>query len=596
MILLQAPAFQIDLSSAGVSIKQENALFSDDIYQNYSLPFVIKADTDLLEKLGLPTMENVVTAPVSIECRLLLADRHYPAKLFIGEVQNNTLDCHITFGDQILPVYDVDLKNLPWPNILTEDFKTHAEGIKMQNWPTTSHNFPMVYKPDIADGSGFERFEGFVNNFDPGAGYIENEEVQEENEEGEMETVYVNRNVMVPFPYLLEILRFGFRQEGKQIIGDLVQHEDFRKAIYIPENIIEHYENSEYQNIVFSTGITQMIDSHLRSVYSTVFTPVSVGSYKLKIDLNIPPGLATYFLLTISKQNPLDGDLTTVQSYQSSYTRVQIDEELTINVEDADQFEPIHVEMILAQTDVNISGYNSFEYSFGGGQLLVFPHVYSLKNFMPDLTFGEYVNLLKNWLNLDIDIRENYVRLDFVQNTILGKEKQDHAHLEVPSKKRNSNRNRFYKLSYANGETVRMSKNGRIYSDLGKGFEKIEIEMDVQPAVVESNRNIITAVAPEDASDLDFCFYEATVWPIMFPVCGRNYFSLDEVVRNFWETWINFRINSFTFKDEYSCSVHEEIVIEKLMHKYNELHVIKKLDKKFESESIVKVRVESETF
>ena len=42
--------------------------------------------------------------------------------------------------------------------------------------------------------------------------------------------------------------------------------------------------------------------------------------------------------------------------------------------------------------------------------------------------------------------------------------------------------------------------------------------------------------------------------------------------------------------------MHEQLSLKELSFKYNELHVIKKLSRKYISEELMKVDVESETF
>lgn len=121
--------------------------------------------------------------------------------------------------------------------------------------------------------------------------------------------------------------------------------------------------------------------------------------------------------------------------------------------------------------------------------------------------------------------------------------------------------------------------------------------MDVQPAIVEQNLNILTAVLPENRSAIDFCVYDGLVngKPLCSPTLIRQLF-LQNVFLSFWELWLNYRVHSKSFKETFECSVYERISIEELSYKYTELHVLKKLQRKFLSEKTMKVSVESETF
>ncbi|WP_283640076.1 hypothetical protein [Mesonia mobilis] len=598
MIVFQTKLFQLDLSAYGVSLKEENSLFTDNIHQSYSLPFSAKLDDELKEKLDLVTLDNVIDKQVKIEGRLLLQNRHFEAVLYVEEYENTVVEFNLRYGSDILPIYETPLKDLGWPTIITQNLTQLAKTTISQAWPQTGFNFPMVYHPELPDGNDYDRYLGFVNNYE-GGNFLTNEVIQEENDDGDLEDVYVNRNVMAPFPYLLEILKFGFSQAGKQAIGEIFTHPDFKKALYIPGNYLERFDASENQQISFNQRTSaQSIGGLLYNIYETSFTPTTVGSYNVNLNVNMPPGIAELFFLQVIRQDALSQDETVIRSYASNDTRVQIEEKITVNVENGDNYDPIIIRMRLRYQQTDISSYNNFEFSFSGGQLNVFPNVFSLADFMPDMKFGEFVNELKNWLNLDIKHQDRLVKIDFVENTLFNKPRKDHEHLQIPNPRWKSNRTRFYKLTYKNDETVYYGIDGQVYSELEQGkSETITIDMDLQPALVESNKNIITAVAPEDAAKIDFCLFDGLSG--LRPTCKpeiANLLSLQNVKDNFWSQWLYFRVHSKTLKEVFECSVFEEIFTDEYSKKYNELHIFRKLDKKFISETRMKVDIESETF
>ncbi|MCC4228364.1 hypothetical protein [Zunongwangia profunda] len=594
MIYLQTENFQIDISRFGVSLSEESDLFTDSVNKNYSLPFVIEGDAELLAKLGLVHLENSSDVEIQIPCRLILPDRHYKANLFIGDIDGKKLECTITYGDEDLAVYDIELKNLPWPNIITDDLPMYAWSCSRKSWPSTAFNFPMVWKPSIAEEDNYEAFEGFINN------YRDSSYVTNEIDNSGAEPKYLNKNVMVPMPYLLEILRFIFAQEGKKIFGEVIDHPNLKRALYIPETFLEKFRGAEYQQWAFVDPIRQNIENNKAySTYERILTPEVVGSYEIDYAINLDPIQARYFSFTIFRQDAITGEKTTLKKATSEKNRVKLDQKFTVNIEDKDVFDKIVIELILEDQNQSISDFNNFEYSFKGGRLNQFPNVFSLSNFVPDMTAGEYINLLKNWWNLDIDVQERYVVINFAQDSVLERNVRDHSHLEDPDKKFTHNTNRFYKLSYANGETYFYNKRGRVFSDLvDEGTEEITIELDVQPALVELNQGIMTAVAPEESSDIDFCLYDGQDENFQ-PTCSESIsrsISLDEIGEKFWEKWLWFRIHSKTFKDSIECSTSEIYDIKELSFKYNEKQVIKKISKKFQSEKVMKVEVESESF
>ncbi len=594
MILYQSDNFQWDLTAYGVSLNEENDIFTDSINKNYSLPFTIKANADLLIKLGLPTLENITSIDFKEKGRLVLPHKHYEATLFLGEIFEDNIECQINFGDAELAVYSTKLKDLPWPTQLAGNLADFAADKITQAWPATAYNFPMVYAPEIASDSNYDLFEGFVNNYADGA-FLENE-IDTSGEEN----VYINRNVLAPFPYVLEILKFGFKTAGKSVVGEVFQHPDLKRLLYMPQNYLERLDGSQYLKFSFSTRTNVMpdADGNLYNIYTREFVPEASGTYDLKFNINLDPVLASLFNLSIFRKNALSNELTLVQNWLSRNNRVQLDETVTIEVTPADEMDPIVVELTLKHTDRNIADFNTFEISFSDGQLNIFPTFFTLSDFVPDMTFGEFVNLLKNWWNIEVVPGEKTVAINFLQTSIFTRAVRDHSHLETSKTKRQRNTNRFYKLLYANTEKIFYNKDGQIFSDLDADVsDEITIEMKVQPAVVESNKYVVTAVMPEESSDLDFCLYDGLqAGKPTCPISIATKLSLQNVFKNWWENWLNFRVNSYSFKDSFECSPFEIINIEELSKKYNELHIIKKINRKIKSEKIMQVDVESETF
>lgn len=592
MILFQTSTnHKIDLSRFGVTLKEENSLFTNNIYKSYSLPFNLPAEEELMVKLGLPHLDNITNVNSKVMGKILLTDRYYDAIMFLGNIEGRQIDCSLSFGDQELSVYDLKLSDLPWPVQLVNSYFQHVNGKIQKTWPDTAYNYPRVYAPSIAEESGYESFKGFINNYDglgPMLNTVDNTGA---------EPVYHNYNVFAPMPYLLEILRFIYLQEGRKVTGELFEDEIMKKAIYIPENFLEKFRGSEYSSFSFNTP-TEVINNEF-GVYKKEFTPENIGSYEVDYKLNLDPVTAEYFEFRIYQKDSVDEYIkTTYFEATSTKNRVSLSDKQTINVTAENQYDPIVIELKLKYKADTIAPMNQFEFSFSEGKLNEGPSSFTLADFMPNMKAGEFVNEMKNWLNLDISIFEDRVRIDYVQNSILKKPRENHSHLEIPYPKKKHNSNRFYKLSYANGERLFYNRNGQVFSDIDEeGADVIPIDMDVQPAAVEQNENVITAVKPEKASKIDFCLYEyASYLDNTCPPELGNQLNLQKVSINNWLEWLFYRVNSKTFKESFECSVHERINIDELSFKYNELHVIKSLMKKYLSESVMRVDVESETF
>ncbi|MCT8340478.1 hypothetical protein MG296_10470 [Flavobacteriaceae bacterium TK19130] len=593
MIYIQNEKFRIDLSANGVSLTEKNDIFTDSVNKNYSLPFTIEADEEILEKLDLPTLQNIRNINTRISCLLCVPDRQFRAVLYLGDIVKNTIECTLTYGDAELPVYNVALKDLPWPIQLTQNLADLAEQKISQSWPATGYNFPMVYKPSIDGDSGYEYFEGFVNHWKDGA-FVENE-IDDTGDED----VYLNKNVMVPMPYFLEIIKVGYKAAGIKAVGEIFNHPTIQKLLYIPNEYLELFDGNQYQQFSFSYRTSAILSGGNQfNVYENSFTPQEEGTYNITYKINLPPSLASTFILQFFREDALSGDRELIQEFISYNNRVDLDEKLDIIVEAANVSDPIVTVLKLPYGDVNISEYNNFEIQFSGGQLNVFPNVFTLSDFMPDMTFGEFMAAIKNWWNVEINVEENLAIISFLKDSVFQKPVVDHSHLEIPDPKYSNNNNRLYKLEYANGDKVFYNKDGQIFTDLSdKSVEEQKIEMKAWPAIVEGNRGVVTAVAPEDEDSLSFCLYDGPVNGV--PICNPSIatdFSLQKVFKNFWENWLNFRVNSYSYKENFECSVFEEISVKARSHKYHESHLLKEVKKKYLSETTMSVDIESETF
>ncbi|MFC6858211.1 hypothetical protein [Zunongwangia atlantica] len=596
MIIFKSENFEIDLSIYGVTLTDESNLFNDATNRSYSLPFTIQADDELLTKLGVPQLDNITNVTTAVKGKLILPERYYEATLFLGEIEGQFIECDISYGDQETPVYDTDLADLPWPIVLAPNLLDYAEETIDKAWPDTAFNFPMVFTPAVAEKDDYELFEGYTNNF------YANSFRQNYTSEVEGETIYHNRNVMAPFPYMLEILRFGYAQTGKKLSGPFIEDSLMRKVLYIPENFLEKFRGSEFQNFSFSVPDETINENGQNfGIYRRQFTVQNTGTYEIKIDLNLDPVLATNFALEVYQEEPNNGSKTILFSAASQNNRVKLEEEIKINTTEDMIFDYIKVELKLAFIPESIAANNQFEFNFNSGRLNEFPTYFTLSNFMPDMTFGEFENMLKNWLNLDIDHRDGEVFIDYAQDAVLVKETEDHRHLEIPKPKKAHNTNRFYTLSYANGDKIFYNRNGQVYSDSSNdGEDKITIEMNVQPAIVEQTREEVTAVMPEDRSDFDFMVYSGKIGnsnakPLADPVLIRE-LSLQQVFKTKWENWLRYRVHSKSFKESFECSLYEFLDIKKRSFKYHEIHLIKMLRRKFLSEETMQVEIESETF
>lgn len=592
MILFQTDKFQHDLTNRGITFNEKSDYFSDSISKNFSFPFYVYLHEELAEKLGLVNIENVRSYQSKVYGYLIKDREFFDAYISINSVKGNRAELTLFYGEEVLPVFDKNLKQLPFPIITaTGGLPAFAKNQISKEWPAATHNFVKMFRPNLQNEENYTYFEKFVNNYVDNNGTWEFPENTIDVIEGEQ--IPVNRNVMVPMPYLLEIFKVIFASEGKEVRGDFMNDEFNKKIVYIPKHFFEHYYVSQFENYSFSIRTSQeTIAGKTVNVYKRIHTPTSVGSFTLKMKLTMSDLVAKYFKLTV-----VQNDVILYEAFSENNV-VAVNETLDINIVNTSVFDPIVVELRLLAQDTSIAAYNSFTYEFKEGQLNVFPEVYTLADFMPDMNVRDFVNKIKTWFNLKFDYTKNAVYINYLENLTDTLVFDDKRHLQEPEPERIINNNNLFKLKYLDGQEVLVNKNGQTYSDLDYvAAETEEINIDVLPLLVNSNLNTVTAVYPKDEEDLMFTLYNGPVngEPLATNQINNRKLSLDHVFLNNWKNWLRFRANSETYKDSFFMQVTEFLSFKKPIFKYNKKHIIKSIQKKRVNKDYWKVDVETET-
>lgn len=593
MILFRSGSFEIDLTNYGLTLNEESNMFIDNMIKSYSFPFSIGFIDELVKELDLPNLPNADGYKTSLKGLLIIDDRYYDATFRIGEQDGRDFECTIYFGEETLPVYDTKMKSLPWPIHIVTTSQALANAYLNEEWPDVQHNFPSFYRADLKEKTDYELFEHFVNNYG-GSDFVQNQETGTPPNQ-----VYENKNVLSPCAYMLEMLIFGFKSEGKKVTGSVLEDERLKKLVYLPENYIEKFQGSLFSNFEFSLPDRELTENGIRvGVYERSFTPDNIGTYAIKFNINLDPVLASYYHFRIFQKDSTTSEETTLFEQSSRGNRVTINKDINVNITSSNQFDPIWIDLRIPYTTNSIAQFNGFEYRFTEGRLNELIGTYSLAEYMPDMKFGEYVNAIKNWLNLEISINEDFVNIEFVDTVLDNLPTVDHSKLEVKYPKRKKNSDRVFRLIYEDKSEVLVDATGQIYSDIEKENEDIiQIDMEVQMALVEQNYDQVTAVFDEDAGKLIFALYDGIQNSKNNCVDNINNFygRVEDIYELFWKNWLANRTNNFTFRDSFTAHQSDQIDIRAKIYKYNQTLLPKSISKKRTMDEHWEVEMEAET-
>lgn len=578
MIIFYGDDFQLNVTNLKIKFIEESSFFFSSFYKNYTPPFSMFLDDETSIKLGLIDVDNVSSYAVKHEGKLFIDTKFYEASLLL-EVENETIEGSFFYGSLNIPILETPLKELPFKTINTPTLIL-AENNITKAWPEVSCNFPMVYDDDFSKNTNYGEFLGIVNNYD-GSDFI----INLVDAEGKV----INKNIITPFPYILEILKVGFNAADKQITGGFVNKKENAHLLLDIKNHLEEFATTTSDNFQFIQPTDQFLDNNqLISEFSKDSFITSIGTYNIKASLNLPKEL------TVSSFKILQDGVVLFES-----TSKAIQEEISINKESA--LGSITVSFVLQiEGDVNsIEDFNNFSFEKSEGKLNTFKNVFSLAELMPDITFGAFLEKLKNWLNLKITINSSYVVIDYVEDLFDIINFKDDSDFEVPKPKREFNQIKRYKLKTENPDgEIYIGKTGLSASiDDIREEDIVTINTGVSIYNIEERNGIFTALRNNDA-DFGILLYnglDANGYPVVANIVEGCTFSLQEIYAKYWRKWLYFRLNSETYTDNYTAHSLEEFSTETGRFKYNKKHINKKITKSRISEEQYLYEIESET-
>lgn len=572
--------WELDLTGTKITLVEENSLFYDYFVKNYSLPFVTNVEKLTNDQLRFLHLDNVRLSTARYPGNLFIDNKFSRGYLTIQSVQGKKIKGIVYHGATALPVLETKLADLPFPINTFQSATVFAKATASQQYPDIGFNFPMIIDQEFKSNTYYEKFEGVINNFENG-NYVTNVIIDSEIH---------NKNVLTPFPYIMEILKVGFASAGLSIIGDFVNDKVNEKLIWDTSKYIQRYSLASIDEHIFSTSNDEYIfEEETLSEWVKTFSAQIVGTYKLKILLNIP-GSVTIKSFTITHLG--------TEIYNNA-TNV-INEELEISVPDSGSFGDIEVVLITLQSEIDLSPFNKFNFETSSDKLNVFPNSFSLSQVMPDMTFGTFLNKLRKWLGLKIVPSQNMVQIDYIENKFRNTLFKDKSKYEITHPLKEPSSIKLYKLQYSSDDFMFFDASGQIYDSRAYVSSEIKpIEMGVKILPIDELNGVFTAKRSEDDSEFKILIYDGLQTASNLPITvgdinGRN-FKLPEIANLRHKNWVLFLLNAITFTDEFECDTVEEFDINEGQYKYNQKHIYTKISKTRKSEKIYKVVCTSKT-
>ncbi|SOU89496.1 hypothetical protein of prophage [Tenacibaculum finnmarkense genomovar ulcerans] len=580
-------SFRLDLTDVNITLVEENPMFFNYFVKRYTWPFSKQLDDKTTASFGFLDLDNVIKYATKFHGTLIIDDVFNEAYLVISQLNNGKMEGSIYYGKETKVLFSKKLSKLPFKLISAGKLFVHAKETITKSYPEVGYNFPMIIDAEKKGNSNYEQFEGIVNNFEEGSFKINDSSVVDG------EKVINNRNLIVPMPYLMEVLKVGFASENIIMNGSFVSDIANNKVLLYTDKILEKFYSGIPDSFQFTTTSEIISGTDVVAEHYQTFPITQKANYEININTSIPVNIEVLeFKITY-------GSLTIYTSKNNS-----VDEKLFINSEDVDESKLLQITLTLSKfyfgTSVgigNISAYNNISFDLTDGELNVFPNTFSLSQLMPDITFGAFLNKVKNWLNLEITFDKNVVNINYIEQKFLETDLKDERHLEPINVSRVFNQNKLYELK-DHLNALYISSDGLQDDSQGYKLEDITtIDVGFKKMRRTSLNGVFTATKTKEEDGFSFVLFDGLQngMPVTVDeIDGRN-FSLEENYERNWRKWLQFRLNSETYKDKFPAHILEKFQIGAGRFKYNKKHLYKSIKKKRISNNHWQLDVESET-
>lgn len=568
----------LDLSKIQISTEESNSKTADSMFTKFTLPFDITADQEFIQKFGDYTsnesnsLKNKITGTMQFENKL------HEAVMFIQSIIDDTLTAQIDFGFDELPNFDKKLSSLPLERFEIDDIHIYSKQIAGKQWPETNFNFPRIYSKKYIGNQPFGDFDGYYNDLLPDG--------------SEMRRNYIdgggtprNINIIHPCPHPLYILMKGFEDAGYELEGDILTDPVLQKKwVFSGTEYFSRFSQKRYgldvngEDFAFYSGFV--------ATYINSLTVEKKGKYKIVGYFNAK-GIGSDVLSSIRMNGTL------IWQIGSQYTQEQdLFFNIDLNIESDNtvltffhrrgysSVSPtvIHVDLI---GDELISG------DTVDTGVITNKNEIDLARAVPDMTFGEYFNKIKNWFNYDLEIIDNRAIMNRIATEEISDVK-DFTAFEAPKPKRTFANEKSWLLKFADldGEE---KKDSMFFDSSGQklnGPEKedtnvIEIDGYVLPQRLPKEFGYNTAYVLKDSSNtLSLVDYDG-LKNNQNNANSATDCDFPQVFETHWINWLKLRLygQEFNWNATVNIEKFSAFSIKNYIYAYNNVHIIKNWSK-----------------
>lgn len=592
----------LDLAGIKISVQESNAKVSDTLFTKFTFPFDVYADQEFLDNYGDYTSFESSELLNRIPGQMVFENKLYEAVLFIKNVLGRRITAQIDFGFEDVPNFDKKLSELPLEQFDVTDIHTFAKTVAAKKYPETNFNFPRIFtKKYPTTDEVWKNFDGYINDLKK-----DGTEMRRNYIDG-VGDIY-NVNIIHPCPYILYLLKAGFAEAGYMLAGDILTDANLlQKTVYSGTEYFSRLTQNRQGLRVMSSDYVAQQGWLVR--FEKTLTIEKKGKYRIIGYFRSQKSIWGTGLGVIN----LNGSRIYTFNKPDKVDKVDhFNLEININQDNSTLFfgllDPKNLSMtepVMSVDVINLNLANEAQYTGTDLGVITNRNEVNLKLAVPDITFGDLVRIVKNWFNYDVEIREKTVYMNLIAKEGNANVK-DFTFMEVPqnmvSRELLNKKSFLLKFPDMDGGIKKDSMYYDIDGPKLNGTAKtdtttININGYLMPLTLPKPGGYNTATVLKESSDILALVEYAGLLNGQNNATYSPGCDFPELFDSNWLTWLQQRIKGHEFSWRKTASVERlcQYSVKDLIFCYNNIHIIKTINKYRVSDDYYDVEITTET-
>jgi hypothetical protein len=584
----------LDLAGQKLSVSESNSKVSDKMFTKYLFPFEFYMDEEFKRVFGDYSSPDAYKLPKIIEGYLFYENKYNLAKMEVGSGQGDYITCQIDFGFEEIPNFDKMLKDLPLEKFDVPNIHTFAADICGKKYPQTNFNFPRLYNDQFSpEDKLWDAYNGFLNDMNDDGTALRNNYIAADGE------IY-NQNIIHPLPHILYLLKTGFKDAGYNLDGDILT-DPFLAQQWV-------YSATEYFSRLTQKKYGLLINS---SDYISYFFGISSYLKGLQIEKKGKYKITGFFNI-----NKIDGEVAAITlngnkiwSYYGNGETRTVNFNIDVTTQTDNSVVTFKLTKIYQKDPDPVVVVDLFGDELSNDQspgedngVITNLNRIDLTRAVPEITFGELVNRIRNFLNYDVSADGNTILMNKIGASSPTDIKVLPPHFEELNPKINYLNKKSFALTTPSWENEE-KPDSIFYDSSGVTINKkpndettvIPTDTYVLPVYVAKPQGQETGVIKSyDTNVLQLVKYDGKTG-IQNNAKASPELTFPNLFYTNWEKWLRGRLNSNEFEWSFVAEDDElNFSIKDFIGCYQNIHIIKEMTKDY-TENSVTISLKTET-